>query len=215
MIILAAGGFEIVTILEIISKIPSIIDEITRLASQLRLGYRGSGDINKLRQELDDLMKKLKEHGTLGYSVKDYVGLLGISTDNNNSVDFILKSLIPRVKETEDQEAKELGVEKKLGDILKEDYEHHVYIKFTKGLNTFFTVERYIDKGDKEKIETLLRQIDNALSKGRAHMEHGDYEKLEYVLKDVWTKLTEISGLCTTRIDNITERLIAYKYQIL
>jgi hypothetical protein len=84
VIILAAEIIEIATILKIISEIPEIV-------GKLKLGLHGRGNVNNLK-------RKLKKFGILGHSIKDYIDLLGYSSDINNKTDVIIKTYIPVVK---------------------------------------------------------------------------------------------------------------------
>lgn len=207
MITLAVGT---VAILEVISEIPAIVDGIATLASTLKGGRRESEDIEKLRADSNKAKEKLKKFGIIGHCIRDYSKLSGLSTYNNNRVDFILKSVIPKVTMAGDQEA--IMLERK--NTLKEEYER-VREVFSGELFKYFIVKRYIDGEDIGELKTLIGQIDNALVKGEGHIDHEEYKKLEDILKkEVSNKLSSISGLCTIKIDNITERLIAYEFQI-
>lgn len=92
-------AIELGTIVEIVTAIPNILNSIATLSSALKIGFGGSKSLwGQMRREIDELRGKLRKFGTLGHFIRDYVMLFGISTDNNNRVDHIIKSMIPYAK---------------------------------------------------------------------------------------------------------------------
>lgn len=197
---------ELKTIVEILTTIPNIINSLVGLSSELKIGVGGSKRAwNEMQAKLDELREKLKDFGTLGHFVRDYVMLLGISTDNNNRVDHIIKTMIPYAKKSPDK----VGAKK----MLQTEYERMCQ-DFSKGLKLFFNVTRYVDKGDVGTISTYISQINDALNQCNPYLEKNYYDQCEKLLKDSSSKLMNISGLCTTKIESITEQLISYGVQI-
>lgn len=73
-------------------------------------------------------------------------------------------------------------------------------------------MKRYIDQKDEGKISTYIDTINNALNQAEPYIKHADYDTLEKSLKEASSKLIAIAGVCTTKIDIITEKLIAYEF---
>lgn len=194
---------DLLTVMKIVESMPTIINGLVTLASQLKVGWGGSKKIRKqLEQDLKRAKQTLKEFSTLGRFVKDYSALLGLSTDNNNRIDYIIKSMIPYAKTSSDQ--------KGAMHFLEREFDR-VHQDFSKGLLIFFSVQRYIDRRDEGKISTFIDEIETALSQAEPYLEHIDFDSLEKLLKEVSGKLVLIAGICATKTTAITERLIAFE----
>ncbi len=60
---------ELATILDSISQIPPMINSLKAIASQLKLGAFGSGDVRKLQEDLENTRNKLREIGSIGLCI--------------------------------------------------------------------------------------------------------------------------------------------------
>ena len=195
---------ELVAVMKTVEMMPTIINGLVTLASQLKVGLGGSKRVrDQINRDLNKAKEMLKEFSILGHSVKDYTAMLGLSTDNNNRVDYLIKSMIPYARTSSDQKGAK--------HLLEREYDR-VHQNFSKRLFIFFSVKRYIDQRDEGKISAFIDAINNALNQAEPYIKHADYDSLEELLKEASSKLIAIAGICTTKIDTITERLIAYEF---
>lgn len=194
-------SIELSTVLKAVSSIPSIANIIRSLALEIRIGPLGKGNIKELNNRIKEIKSNMKEFGILGNSIKDYIDILGLATDLNNRVDNLLKSTIPIITKT--------GVS---NELLKREYDN-MHFEFDKHLEKFFIVERNIDQIDVGKITESVKNINNCLIQGAEVID--EYDKLEKLLKDVSNQLNNISGISTTKINEITKHLIAYPLQLI
>jgi len=191
---------EISLVLEAISSVPKIANAISDLASGIKKGLGGKGDVDELNKKIEDIKTKMKEFGNLGDAIKDYIELFGLSTDLNNRVDNLIKSTIPIVKKT-------LGT----NEILLREY-NSMYDEFTKHLEKFFIVNRSIDRKDEGEIAASIRNINAHLNQGSTFPMSRKYDDLGRLLMDVSNQLNHISGLSATKINDITKHLIVYPH---
>lgn len=194
-------SIELSTVLKAVSSIPSIVNIVKNMASGINVGFLGKGDIKELNNKIELIKSSMKQFGILGNSIKDYIDILGLATDLNNRVDNMLKSTIPIITKTEVS-----------NEILRREYDTMTF-EFDRHLEKFFIVERNIDQIDEGKIRESIKNINNYLIQGSTVTD--EYEKLEKLLKDVSNQLNNISGISTTKINEITKHLIAYPLQLI
>lgn len=196
---------EIAAVCEVISNIPHMIKSIDTIASQLKIGFWGSGDVNKLKDDLKVARETLRKIGIIGLCIRDYNELSGIVAYNSRQVDNILKSTIPNMKKLSDSIT---------GNIILEQEYDTFYNEF-KRLKIYFDTEHYIDERDKGTISTFIDQINSNLLRGETFIEKMNYDESEKILKGVSDNLTIISSVCTRRIEQVSLPLITYQHNLI
>lgn len=197
----------IIAIAKLISEIPRIVESITLIVSQLQGRWREKEAIETLKRLTNQVGDKLKDFATLGHSIRDYSKLMGIATNINNRIDYILTSIIPEIKNAEKDKDKKTHLNF-LNTVWKIDVQTS-----SNDLFEYFNMECYIDKIDEGVIKTLIEQSKKAFTLAEDAIKEEEFDKLEENLKDIYLILIKISGLCVTRLDKITEKCIAYEYE--